>query len=421
MTVRVPLVIVVMILLAGCIGGMSGTNNTSINNTTSTSSISDTTTNGHTQSTATSSTPMDPPTSATPTSTDTPTSAPTPTQHSSSTPSSASSPTPATTVTSSPDSQSDDDTPTPDTPIVPSKENPWGEHTLTVTISNEMGNDRPFKPLVQDALAYWEENSRQYAGYSIKYQLKPNAANPDIKISFVPSIQACGGKKHVAGCAPFIQSPKPINQPGPIDVVIRGDYTNQSTTQLLIHEFGHTLGLDHNDAPKEIMAAESDLTARAKPNVTERALPWDHSTLTVAVDSSTIPDGKRGAVNQQIEAALNYYAHGAGGTVPKRVSFRRVPNPKNADIVIRFTQNTPCDITSGSCSVASGYNLDRDDALEIYHQTVITLKNIDTATVGWHVANRFGVDVFGFDEPTDFPKPLRGNAPPTVRHSRWWR
>lgn len=288
-----------------------------------------------------------------------------------------------------------------------------------MAIENEMGNDRSFKPLVQNALAYWEENSRQYAGYSINYRLT-NAPNPDIKISFAPTIESCGGKKHVEGCAPFIQSSKPINQPGPIQVKIRGDYTNESTIQLLIHEFGHTLGLDHTDSPKEIMAAESDLTARAKPNVTERALPWDHSTLTVAVDRSTIPDGKRGTVNKQIESALNYYTRGADGTIPGRVSFRRVSNPENADIVIRFTQNTPCDIVSGSCSVASGYNLDTDDALELYHQTVITLKSVDTTTVGWHVANRIGSDAFGFDEPSDFPDSLRGTVPPRVRHSRWW-
>lgn len=415
MTARVPLVIVVMVLLAGCLGGMSGTDNNTSSVTTATTGTPSTvtTTNGNAGSTATSPTQMDPPTSETAAPTATSTSAPTSTHRPSSTPTSSS------TVTSSPDSQSDENTPTSNTTTAPSRENPWGKRTLTMAIKNENGNDRAFKPLVQNALAYWEENSRQYAGYSVNYRLT-NAANPDVNISFVSVIENCGGKKHVEGCAPFIRSSEQVNQLGTVQVQIRDDYTNESTTQLLIHEFGHTLGLDHDDAPKDIMAAESDLTARAKPNVTERAVPWDHSTLTVAIDSATVPEGKRRAVNQQVKTALDYYTRGAAGTVPDRVSFRRVSNTENADIVVRFSQDPPCDIVSGSCSIASGYNLDTDDALEMYHQTVITLKNVDTDTIGWHVANRIGADAFGFDESSDFPTPLRDTAPLDVRQSRWW-
>jgi hypothetical protein len=284
-----------------------------------------------------------------------------------------------------------------------------------------MENDRQFAPLARTALAYWEQNSVQYAGYSIDYRLKPNAANPDITISFVPTIENCGEKKGVEGCAPYINSPSVINRPGPVSVKVRGDYTNDSTVQLLIHELGHTLGLDHTDGPKKIMAAETDLTMRPKPNVTERALPWDHSTLTVAVDRSTVPNSKQETIKSQINTALNYYDHGASGTVPERVSFRRVNNPETADIVIRFSENSPCPgLESGSCSIASGYDPDEDSAIETYARVKITLTNIDTDTVGWHIANRLGEDVFGFDEPSDYPKPLRSDTPSEVRHSSWW-
>jgi hypothetical protein len=402
-----------MVLLAGCAGTTHGTDNrTSPTNTTVSSPVSEPTNDRGVRPTATASTTETSPSSQT--------TAP-PTSESSSSSTDSPTTTPSSTVTSSPNSQSNNTTPSPDTATAPRQENPWGKQTLTVAIKNKMEGDRTFVPLVQNALAYWEENSRQYAGYSINYRLDQNAANPDITISFVSTIKNCGEKRGVEGCAPFIQSTKDLKKPGPVQVQIRGGYTNESTTQLLIHEFGHTLGLDHGDAPKGVMAAESDLTTRSRPNVTERALPWDHSTLTVAVDRSTVPGSKRGAVNKQIQTALNYYARGAGGTVPERVSFRRVSNPETADVVIRFSQNSPCsDLRTGSCSVASGYDPDDDDAIETYAGVEITLTDVDTNTIAWHVANRIGEDAFGFDEPSDFPKPLRNSVDSRVRQSNWW-
>jgi hypothetical protein len=411
MASRVLPVVIIMVLLAGCAGTTHGTDNrTSPTNTTVSSPVPEPTDNRGVRPTATNSTTETSPSSQTAA----PTTHPTSESNSSTTPTT----TPTSTVTSSPDSQSKNTTPPPDTATEPKQESPWGEKTLTVAIKNEMKGDRTFVPLVQNALAYWEENSRQHAGYSINYRLT-DAANSDITVSFVPTIKDCGGKRHVEGCAPLIQSNEDVNRP--VQIQIRGGYTNESTTQLLIHELGHTLGLDHGDAPKKIMAAESDLTTRARPNVTERALPWDHSTLTVAVDSSTVPDSKRGAVNKQIQAALNYYARGASGTVPERVSFRRVSNSETADIVIRFSQNTPCTgLRSGSCSVASGYDPDDDGAIETYAGVEITLTKVDTNTVAWHIANRIGEDAFGFDEPSDFPKPLRNSADSSIQQSNWW-
>ena len=296
-------------------------------------------------------------------------------------------------------------------------DNPYREQTLTVALADEVGTDRDYAPLVQEALDYWEQHSEEYAGYPIEYELRPDAADPDVRVRFVESIDSCGhdGTQLTAGCAPYVTD-GPVNRPA--NVRIETGYDNASTVLLLQHEFGHTLGLSHDDAPQDVMSAQAKLYTLPQPDATDRALPWDSPDLTYAVDYDGVPPSERDATRRQVEAALGYVADSADGTVPENVTFTRVSDPERANVTVRFADSDPCSEGDGSCGSLRGLDPDGDDALETYSQLSITVVGLDTEARGWHVgywtARGFGL------RGEELPAPLR-SSDPDVRRSEWWR
>lgn len=280
---------------------------------------------------------------------------------------------------------------------------PGRESTLTVAIKDTKGETRTLTPEIREALDYWEQNSEQYAGYPIEFVIEPDAENPDILISYVSAVEECGNidypEKYLAGCT--------RSDGERVLVELETDYTDESMVDLIIHEFGHVLGLGHDDAPQEYMGPQQNLEKPPSPDATERELPWNHSTLTVGMDLSNVSPDERSAVKNQIEKTLAYYDSGADGSVPESVSFRLGENPDTADISIQFSENSPCSSVdqrgSGSCHTKYGYDPDRDDEFEYYGNITIVLTNLDAENVEQHVGHQLGYG-FGFSEPDDWPE-----------------
>ena len=296
---------------------------------------------------------------------------------------------------------------------------PYGGKTLVVAVENPGDGSREYVPLVRRALDYWEANASRYAGYEVSYRLDPDATDPDVVVSVVERIEDCGsGDDHSAGCAPYITRPEQFSPPVRLRVV--DGLSDESTVRVLEHEFGHLLGLDHGDAPRDVMAARSVLTTLPRTNATDRAVPWSSPTLSVYVDDATVPARDRSTVDDQVRHALDYVDRGADGTVPENVSFVRAANRSQADLVVRFSDDLQCGADATSCFRVLGLDPDGDGALETYTRAVVTIDaDLDRDAVGWHVG-RWTARALGVTDD-ELPEPLRPSATYTERRSEWWR
>ncbi|MFC5971212.1 matrixin family metalloprotease [Halomarina salina] len=302
---------------------------------------------------------------------------------------------------------------------VPAVDNPYDEETLTVAVDDaNVSAGRDVRPAVRDALDFWEANSRHYAGYAVDYRLldeDSDTSDADLVVQFVDDIRDCGREQHVAGCAPYITR-GPVDRPAVVR--IKTGFDANSTTLVLEHELGHTLGLGHDDEPSEVMAGETMLTTQPKTDATDRELAWNHSTLSVYVDYGDADD--RQATERQVAAALGYFEDGAEGTVPENVSFVRVDDPGRADVVVRFADDLQCGTRRGSCGRVEGYDPDGDGRLETYSKLEVTIANLDTEAVAWHVARWVGRGL-SLDSDAEYPEPLRETTSAAERRTEWWR
>lgn len=290
-------------------------------------------------------------------------------------------------------------------------DNPYPSGNLTVAIDSD-GADRPFAPLVYEAAAYWEAHDERYLNYSVNVTVAPNASDPDIQASFVPALSRCGQVEHAAGCSPKVTNP--TQTVDTVDVRVLDNLSNASTVHVLKHEFGHALGLGHGDPPQDVMAAHATLQSVPQLNASERTLAWDDPMLSVYLVNATAADRK------EIDDALAFYDRGANGTVLKNVSFHRTQSMTEADVVVRFAERSPCGPGSGSCGSVFGTDPDGDGALERYRRVDITIADLDTEVVGWHVARWLGLG-FGMENESEYPPTLRAETTHAHRAGEWWR
>ncbi|MDG5775580.1 matrixin family metalloprotease [Haloarculaceae archaeon H-GB11] len=294
--------------------------------------------------------------------------------------------------------------------------NPWATDEIVVAIYAPADERHRYRNLTRRALAFWEAESTQYVGYPVDFRLSDDVVDPDVRITFVETVRNCGREDHTAGCAPLVEDPRYASLPA--DVEVKTGYDDDSTVQVVEHELGHVLGLDHEDAPKNVMAGVSQLTTRPQPNATEQSLPWTDREFTVYVNTAQTGDRNATEVDRQLNGAFSYYEGGADGNVPDGVRFRRVENESAADIVVHFDPDSDCG-DAGSCGSFRGLDPDGDGAMEEYTRQRITLVGTDTDAIGWHVGYWLAA-AFGMERPDERPPPLQPDATFGERRSSWW-
>lgn len=298
-------------------------------------------------------------------------------------------------------------------------DNHWQERVLTVSYEAPDDDPREYGPLVDRALVYWTENSEDHAGFDVGFRLAEPGETADVHVEFAETVGECGDAAagSTAGCAPVITKHGQIDRP--VDVEVQMGLSDRSTALVLKHELGHTLGLTHADGPDGVMDATIELTALPRRNASDRAMPWRSDDLAVYVDASGAAADERDAVERQVDAALEYYADGADGSVLSEVSFHRTDSPESADVVVRYEATDECRPDAGSCGTVTGDDPDGDGAPEYHDRLEVVVVDLDPDAVGWHVGRWLGTG-FGHDDAAEYPAPLRRSADAAERRSDWW-
>lgn len=296
---------------------------------------------------------------------------------------------------------------------IPPPANPWEQPEIVVGINNSV-EDREYRPLVREAVEYWNDGGARYADHDVTLVIDADADAPDVVVHVRESIDFCGftiSQSITTGCADLVEPGQ--SPPDPATVELASGLTDETATETLKHEFGHVMGLDHGERPREVMADRGPVMFISKPDAQTRDYPWRTGRFDVYVDYGEMSREEKEETENQLSHAFGYYSNGANGTVPEGLVFEYVDNESRANIHITVTE----DGRAGSQGSTFGQNIDQDRALEYYSYQEIVVRDIPADRRGWHVGYWLGY-AFGADTRDELPPPF--DDPRSDSRENWW-
>ena len=264
-------------------------------------------------------------------------------------------------------------------------QNPWQTDEITVNVVDKP-DDRDYAPLITESIEYWNANMSML-NWEGEFVYDPTAENPDVPVRIVEDIEQCGLEydENTVGCAPIYTTTGEALDRGNEPVRIMTSLNDSSTINVGIHEFGHALGLTHNDTADWALMNESIGTATvAQPNATERENPFEQETIRVYYND-TNTDRLNEYIRGEFDSVWDYHNAGESNIVPSTVTFQQTTDESQADIEIKIVS----DLDDGVSTVRwYGYDPHADGALETYDTATVQIdEEVNQDNMAWHVGS----------------------------------
>ncbi|ELZ95819.1 hypothetical protein C440_06002 [Haloferax mucosum ATCC BAA-1512] len=288
-------------------------------------------------------------------------------------------------------------TPTPTPP-----ENPFGTEQIRVGYAvAEDAKNRSYERAVVGALDFW--NNRTAGSYDANYTFVSDPDEAQILIRFVDTITYCNGYDNLTvGCAPILT--KSDTAVSPETVTIEDDYAVSSTREIIIHELGHTRGLDHeNHSEIPAMNATVDTLLIPEQDLENRSYGWNTTDFRVYFDTAgSVSSTEESDYRREIREGWKYWSTETDH-LEAQPAFRFVDSKQEANIVVKI------DGHEGVRWESWALNTDSDDSLEVYENVTLYVGERNPEYIDYNTALALGYLLLNPENETQLPEPFDGD------------